>query len=179
MMTAPSTIKPKSSAPKLIKFADTPVLTMPVIVINMASGMIAAVINAARRLPNNRNSTATTSKEPSNKFLLTVAMALSTNAVRSYTGVAITPSGNDACTSLSRLATFWATVREFSPINIMAVPSTVSTPSWVAAPVRNSLPIAILATSFIFIGIVSCDVITTLPISSMLANWPGERTNSC
>ena len=54
----------------------------------MASGITAAVINAARRLPNNKNNTATTSIAPSRRFLLTVAMALSTSAVRSYTEVA-------------------------------------------------------------------------------------------
>ena len=44
MITAPSTIKPKSSAPKLIKLADTSVFTMPDIVASIANGMTAAHI---------------------------------------------------------------------------------------------------------------------------------------
>ena len=81
-MTAPSTIKPKSNAPRLIKLAETPVRTMPVIVPNIARGMTAAVINAARILPSNKNKTAITSNAPSIKFFCTVLMAFSTNVVR-------------------------------------------------------------------------------------------------
>ena len=68
MITAPSTIKPKSSAPKLIKLADTSVLTMPAIVASMANGITAAVIRAARTLPNNTNNTTMTSNAPSTRF---------------------------------------------------------------------------------------------------------------
>ena len=83
MMTAPSTIKPKSSAPKLIKLALTPVCTIPVIVANIARGMTAAVMMAARTLPKSKNKTTMTSNAPSTRFFLTVSIALSTKAVRS------------------------------------------------------------------------------------------------
>src|SRR3546814_3909239 len=54
MMTAPSTMSPKSSAPRLIRFAEVRVCNMPVSVINIATGMTAAVISAARKLPSSR-----------------------------------------------------------------------------------------------------------------------------
>ena len=51
MMTAPSTISPKSSAPRLIRFALSFASSIPVAVISMVTGMTNAVINAARKLP--------------------------------------------------------------------------------------------------------------------------------
>ena len=83
MITAPSTIRPKSSAPRLIRLAETRFSTMPVMVSSIVSGITAAVISAARRLPSNPNNTTTTSNAPSSKFLRTVAMARSTRSVRS------------------------------------------------------------------------------------------------
>ncbi|MNY19762.1 hypothetical protein D3C86_1532090 [compost metagenome] len=83
MTTAPSTMMPKSSAPRLIRLALMPAATMPVNVNSIDNGITIAVISAARRLPRNRNSTATTSAAPSSRFFLTVAMALSTSTVRS------------------------------------------------------------------------------------------------
>ena len=83
IITAPSTISPKSNAPKLIRFALTPVLTIPVIVASIARGMTAAVMMAARMLPNSKNRTTITSNAPSIRFFRTVLMALSTSAVRS------------------------------------------------------------------------------------------------
>ncbi len=170
IITVPSTIKPKSSAPRLIRLAETPACTMPVMVISIDSGITAAVINAARRLPSRINNTTITSNAPSSRFLLTVAMALSTKVVRSYTASAIIPSGRELLICSSFCATSRATVREFSPINIMAVPSTASLPSWVAAPVRSSLPMATSATSLSFTGMVSYCVIMTLAMSSREVN---------
>ena len=86
MITAPSTIRPKSSAPRLIRFPETPPRTIPVTVISMESGITAAVISAARMLPSNRNNTAMTSSAPSMRLVRTVAMVRSTRLVRSYTG---------------------------------------------------------------------------------------------
>ena len=83
IIIAPSTSKPKSSAPKLIRFALTLVCTMPVIVINMAKGITAAVSNDARILPSRRKSTTITSNAPSNRFVFTVSRVFSTNLVRS------------------------------------------------------------------------------------------------
>ena len=83
IITAPSTIKPKSSAPKLIRLALTSVTTIPVISINIDSGITIAVSRAARTLPNMTNNTTTTKMAPSTKLVCTVAMVLSTNTVRS------------------------------------------------------------------------------------------------
>jgi hypothetical protein len=83
MITAPSTISPKSSAPRLIRLADVRDCTMPVNVISMASGITAAVSSAARTLPSSANSTTTTSSAPSTRFFSTVASVLSTSVVRS------------------------------------------------------------------------------------------------
>ncbi|MNV62927.1 hypothetical protein D3C71_1554960 [compost metagenome] len=83
MITAPSTIRPKSNAPRLIRLADTPPRAMPVSVNSIASGITAAVIKAARKLPSNRNNTTITSNAPSSRFLATVWMVRSTSAVRS------------------------------------------------------------------------------------------------
>ena len=83
MITAPSTIRPKSSAPRLIRLPDTRLWTMPVIVSSIENGIIAAVISAARMLPSSRKSTKITSSAPSTRFFSTVAMARSTNSVRS------------------------------------------------------------------------------------------------
>ena len=83
MMTAPSTIRPKSSAPSDIRLALTLVSTMLVISISMDSGITSAVSSAARTLPSISNSTATTRMAPSSRFFCTVAMVLSTSIVRS------------------------------------------------------------------------------------------------
>ena len=83
MITAPSTIRPKSSAPRLIRLPETPPRTMPVRVNSIASGITAAVISAARKLPSSANSTTTTSSAPSTRLVATVPMVRSTSAVRS------------------------------------------------------------------------------------------------
>ena len=66
-----------------MRLAETPVFTMPAMVASIDSGMIAAVINAARKLPSSMNSMTMTSRAPSSRFFCTVAMVLSTSVVRS------------------------------------------------------------------------------------------------
>ena len=83
MITAPSTMSPKSSAPRLMRLPLTRASTMPVIVNSIDSGITSVVASAARKLPSSANSTAMTSSAPSNKFVRTVAMVLSTSVVRS------------------------------------------------------------------------------------------------
>ena len=68
MIMAPSTSKPKSKAPRLIKLALTLACTIPVIVISIAMGITAAVSKAARILPNKKNKIMMTNKAPSTKF---------------------------------------------------------------------------------------------------------------
>ena len=82
-ITAPSTIKPKSIAPKLIRLPDTRLPTMPVTANNILSGITIAVISAPVTLPNNSSKITITSTAPSNRLVFTVAMVLSTRVVRS------------------------------------------------------------------------------------------------
>ena len=70
MMTAPSTMMPKSSAPRLMRFALTLLVTMPVMVKSIDSGMIAAAISAARKFPSKAKRTTITSTAPSRRLLL-------------------------------------------------------------------------------------------------------------
>ena len=177
--TAPSTMIPKSSAPRLIRFALTFALTMPVNVISIDSGITSAVISAARMLPRNRNRIAITRIAPSSRFFLTVATAFSTSTVRSYTGTARTPDGSVRFTSSIRAATAFATVRLFSPISMNTVPSTTSSPFAVAAPVRSSRPTSTSPRSFMRTGTPPTLASTTLAMSSTVRACPGTRTRYC
>ena len=124
MITAPSTIRPKSSAPRLIRLALTLFWTIPVMRMSIDSGITAAVMSAARQLPSSASSTTTTSSAPSKRLVATVLMVRSTSIVRSYTVSAITPSGRERLTSSSFAATRCDTVRLFSPNSMNTVPST-------------------------------------------------------
>ncbi len=75
MMTAPSTINPKSSAPKLIRLPLTPNVFIRIMANNIASGITEATNNPARKLPRNSTRTKMTISAPSNKFFSTVPMA--------------------------------------------------------------------------------------------------------
>ena len=179
MMTAPSTIRPKSSAPRLIRLPDTPPRTMPVSVNSIASGITAAVVSAARTLPSSRNSTAMTSSAPSTRFFATVRIVRSTSVVRSYTGTARTPAGRLRFASIRRAAVACATSRLLAPISMKVVPSTTSRPSIVAAPVRNSGPSPTWATSRTRIGTPSRRSSTMSRMPSRSATCPGARTRNC
>ena len=179
MITAPSTIKPKSSAPRLIRLPETRDPTMPVMVISIATGITAAVTSAAFQLPSNSNKIAITSNAPSARFFCTVAMVLSTRLVRSYSGVSTTPSGNEGLISSRRLAVARETSRLFSPISMKTVPITTSLPFWVAAPVRSSVPRVISATLPSLMETPSRLTTVMARISSRFASCPGERTRYC
>ena len=83
IITAPSIIRPKSNAPKLIKFPETPNTFMSEMAINIANGMTDATMSPARKFPSKRTKTKMTIKAPSIKFLVTVEIARSTRSVRS------------------------------------------------------------------------------------------------
>ena len=72
MTTAPSTIMPKSIAPRLIRFALMPKNRMPRKLKRRESGMIEAVTSAARKLPRNISKTTVTKMNPSKRFCFTV-----------------------------------------------------------------------------------------------------------
>ena len=125
---------------------------MPVKVNSMDNGMTSAAMSAARKLPKNRNNTTITSAAPSKQIGGYSSNGFVDQAVRSYTGVATTPSGSVRLIADNFSAIARETERLFSPINISAVPRTTSSPSWVAAPLRNSFPIITSATSLMRIG---------------------------
>ena len=72
IITAPSTIKPKSKAPKLIRFPLTPNTFINVIANNIAKGMILATIKPALKFPRIKTKIPITMSAPSDKFFTTV-----------------------------------------------------------------------------------------------------------
>ena len=83
MTTEPSTSRPKSMAPKLMRLPESPACIMPVKAINIDRGIAEATMRPDRRSPRNRNSTAMTRSPPSRRLLRTVVMTLDTKIVRS------------------------------------------------------------------------------------------------
>ena len=78
--TEASTMRPKSSAPKLIRFADTPNVRIARNAASSASGITDAVSNEARALRKNRKSTAMTRSAPSRRFRKTVRVVRATTS---------------------------------------------------------------------------------------------------
>jgi hypothetical protein len=176
MMTAPSTISPKSSAPRLIRFAETPAFSMPMLVSSIVIGITSAAISAARKLPSSTNSTTMTSTAPSARLRATVAIVELTSSVRLRTGFTTTSTGSARPISLSRLSTPVETVRLFSPIRITAVPTTTSWPFSEAEPIRNAWPVRTVAIWLSRIGTLSRVAITVRASSSALRIRPSART---
>ncbi len=83
MMTVESTTMPKSTAPSEIRLAGVPVATMPMKAISSASGMLIAVMRAARACPRKSQSTSVTSTMPTSRFSSTVCVVSSTRCARS------------------------------------------------------------------------------------------------
>ena len=152
IMIAPSMIRPKSSAPRLIRLPEILKEFMPIALIKSDRGITSAAINAARQLPSRKNKITTTSSAPSAKFFATVVMVAMTNCERSSVGTAVIPSGKVFVTACSLSPTARATVRLLAPTSIKALPTTVSTPLRLAAPVRSSPPTVTLATCATVIG---------------------------
>ena len=94
MMTAPSTISPKSIAPRLIRLPLIRPCNMPMAVSSIESGIASAVISAARKLPSSRNSTTMTSSAPSARLFATVSIVASTSLVRLSTVLAAMSGGS-------------------------------------------------------------------------------------
>ena len=82
-ITAPSTMMPKSIAPRLSRLAGTPMIFRPKNVDSNASGMITTTARLARTFDKNRYSTSATSSAPSTRFLNTVVSVLPISQVRS------------------------------------------------------------------------------------------------
>ncbi len=81
--TEPSTIRPKSMAPRLIRFPDSPARRIPVNATSIESGIAELTMRPARRFPSRRSSTTTTSRPPSTRFVATVRIVRRTSSVRS------------------------------------------------------------------------------------------------
>jgi len=82
-ITAPSTMMPKSMAPRESRFAGIPRQVRPIKVASRESGIIKATMNAARKLPRKSRSTNVTSIAPSARFLKTVCKVVLMSQVRS------------------------------------------------------------------------------------------------
>ena len=126
-ITDPSTIIPKSIAPKLIRLALTPKRFIIPKAKSKESGMAVATISPARRFPKKSTKMKMTISAPSKRFFSTVWMARCTKSVRSKKGSITISSGRDCCMvgsfSLIRLTTSWL----FSPLSIITTPPTAST----------------------------------------------------
>ena len=68
MMMAPSMMRPKSRAPRLIRFAGTPKAFIPIAAMANDNGMTSVAMMAARALPRRTNSVAITRSAPIARF---------------------------------------------------------------------------------------------------------------
>ena len=123
-------IKPKSKAPKLIKFPLTPKRFIIMIANNIANGITLATNNPARKFPRKSTKIKTTINAPSNKFVSTVLIALFTIFVLSKNGSITTPSGSVFCISSIFDFTSLITCELFPPFTIITT-----------APATSPLPL--------------------------------------
>ena len=134
MMTAPSTIRPKSSAPRLIRLALIRPCHMPMAVISMAIGMTSAVITAARKFPSSRNSTSDHQQRALGEIRRHRAdRGVDELRCGSSTVLTAMPGGRFVGCPRILASTAAATVRLFAPISISAVPTTTSLPLFAGA----------------------------------------------
>ena len=140
MITAPSTISPKSSAPRLMRLPGTPNVFIPIAIIRNEKGITRTAISAARQFPRKRNRDAATRSAPSVRFRSTVPTVALTSLARSSATFTSTPGGRVPSIADSFSPTASATMRLFSPISMSTVPITASSPFMLAAPVRRSPP---------------------------------------
>ena len=83
MITVESTTMPKSTAPSEIRLAGVPVATMPMKAIISASGMLMAVMSAARVWPRKSHSTHRHQQHADERFSMTVCVVSFTSVARS------------------------------------------------------------------------------------------------
>ena len=81
--TEPSTISPKSIAPRLIRLPEIPSCFMAMNAASIDSGIAEATIRPPRRLPSSSSSTTMTRSPPSIRFFATVRIVRRTRSVRS------------------------------------------------------------------------------------------------
>ena len=126
IITAPSTIIPKSMAPRLIKLALTPKSRIMMRANSKDSGMTDAAMRPPRKLPNNSTSTNITMSAPSVKLRAMVLVVRSIRLDRSRKGLMSMPSGSDFLTLSMRSFTALTTLSELAPLSIMIIPPTAS-----------------------------------------------------
>jgi hypothetical protein len=83
MTTEPSTMSPKSMAPRLMRLPDRPSAFMPMNAASIESGMAVATSSPPRTLPSIKSKTTMTRMPPSMRFLATVLIVRFTRSVRS------------------------------------------------------------------------------------------------
>ena len=174
IITAPSTIRPKSIAPKLIRFPDTPNSRIIPSANNIASGITEATTKPPLKLPKKRIRINMTIKAPSARFLTTVEIALSTNFFLSKNGSIVTPSGNVVLICSIFSFTLFITADEFAPFSIITIPVTTSPSALrVAAPYLTLCPNWTDAMSLINTGVpLTLDLTTIFSISFRLLTSP-------
>ena len=80
--TAPSTMIPKSMAPRLSRFALIRPCTMPEVARSIESGITSATMSAPARLPSSSSRSAITSAAPVTRFVRTVSSVAFTSLPR-------------------------------------------------------------------------------------------------
>ena len=95
IITAPSTIIPKSIAPKLIRFAQTSKTFININANNKDNGIVEATIKPPRQFPKRKIRTKITIKAPSIRLVETVDVVSAISLLRSNKGSMVTPSGKD------------------------------------------------------------------------------------
>ena len=125
-ITAPSTIKPKSRAPKLMRLPLTPKAFIRQMANSSDSGMTEATKSPACQLPKNRMSTTMTMSPPSSKFCSTVWMARPTSLLLSKKGSRTTLGGKVFSIWAIRSFTAFTTWLLLAPFSIMTMPPATS-----------------------------------------------------
>ncbi len=176
MITPPSIIIPKSSAPRLIRLASIPKMYINDNVKSNDKGMMEAIIIAVRRFPRISKTTRITITHPNSRFSKTVIVVRPISSLRSTMGLIKIPSGRVSCTSATLLCTALITFFESAFLSIIIWPITFSpSPLAVMAPKRFACPNCTTAISPISTGIPFLFFTTILRMSSSDFIAPSPR----
>ena len=119
MITAPSIIIPKSSAPKLIRLASIPNIYIIDMVKSSASGITEAITRADRISPSSISTISITIVAPKIRFSTIVKEVFATSSLLSIIGLIYTPSGRLRPTSSTRFFTSLITSFELAFFSII------------------------------------------------------------
>ncbi|KAF5039055.1 hypothetical protein DSECCO2_547930 [anaerobic digester metagenome] len=167
IITAPSIIIPKSSAPRLIRFASTPKMNIIDIVNKRERGIMEVITSADLMFPRSSSTVSITINAPSIRFSTTVNVVFATSSLLSTMGFIKIPSGRFSCISATLVLTSLITSLESAFFSIITCPRIVSPfPLAVIAPNLFAWPNPTLATSFTRTGFPSILFTTIFSISS-------------